>query len=123
MQGVYLCPVRDAPAGELLFYAAARLRAAEFNYISMETVLSDAGVIPQVPINWISLMSSGRSHVLNCGDFGHIEFVYTAQKPEEIRTELSYNPDRYLWRASVKQAIRDMRATRRSMELADEEGL
>ena len=122
-KGVYLFPVRDYPAGELLFHAAARLRAAEFNYISLETVLSGAGVIPQVPINWISLMSSGRSHVVDCGDFGHIEFVHTAQMPEEISAELSYDPDRHLWRASVKQALRDMRATRRSMELVDEEAL
>ena len=122
-KGVYLYPVRDYPAGELLFHAAARLRAAEFNCISLETVLSDAGVIQQVPINWISLMSSGRSHVVDCGDFGHIEFVHTAQRPEEIREELSYDPDRHLWRASVKQALRDMRATRRSMELVDEEAL
>ena len=122
-KGVYLYSVRDYPAGELLFHAAARLRAAEFNYISLETVLSDAGVIPQVPINWISLVSSGRSHVVDCGDFGHIEFVHTAQKPEEISAELSYDPDRHLWRASVKQALRDMRATRRSMELVDEEAL
>ena len=95
----------------------------EFNYLSLETVLSDASVIPQVPMNWITLMSSGRSHVVDCGDFGHIEFVHTAQRPAEIGGELSYDVDRRLWRASVKQAIRDMRATRRSMELIDEEML
>ena len=49
-KGVYLYPVRNYPAGELLFHAAARLRAAEFGHISLETVLSDAGVIPQVPL-------------------------------------------------------------------------
>jgi len=122
-KGIYLYSVRDYPAGHLLFHAAARLRAAEFNYISLETVLSDAGVIPQVPINWISLMSSGRSHVVDCGDFGHIEFVHTAQRPEEISAELTYDPDCRLWRASVRQALRDMRATRRSMELLDTEAL
>jgi predicted transcriptional regulator of viral defense system len=122
-KGIYLYPVWDYPLGNLLFHAAARLRSAEFNYICLETVLSDAGVIPQVPINWISLMSSGRSHVVDCGDFGHIEFVHTAQKPQEISAELSYDPDRHLWRASVKQALRDTRATRRTMELADEEAL
>ena len=109
--------------GRIAFHAAARLRAAEFNYISLETVLSDAGVIPQVPINWISLMSSGRSHVVDCGDFGHIEFVHTAQRPGEISAELTYDPDCHLWRASVRQALRDMRATRRSMELLDTEAL
>ncbi len=122
-KGIYLYPVRDYPAGYLLFHAAARLRAGEFNYLSLETALSEAGVIPQVPIQWISLMSSGRSHVVDCGDLGHIEFVHTAQRPEEICGELAYDPDRRLWRASVKQALRDLKATRRSMELVDEEAL
>lgn len=122
-KGIFFYPVKDYPAGNLLFHAAARLRDAEFNYISLETALSDAGVIPQVPINWISLMSSGRSHIVDCGEFGHIEFVHTAQRPEEICGELTYDAERHLWTASVKQALRDMRVTRRSMDLVDEEAL
>jgi predicted transcriptional regulator of viral defense system len=120
-RGIYFYPVPGYTAGNLLFHAAARLRAGEFNYISLETVLSDAGVISQVPMNWISLMTSGRSHVVDCSDYGHIEFVHTAQRPEDIGGELAYDPERYLWRASVRQALRDMKATRRSMELVDEE--
>jgi len=122
-RGIYLYPVPDYPAGNLLFHAAARLRAGEFNYISLETVLSDAGIISQVPMNWISLMTSGRSHVVDCGDHGHIELVHTAQRPDELSAELTYDADRRLWRASVKQAMRDMKATRRSLELVDEEVL
>jgi len=120
-RGIYLYPVPDYPAGSVLFHAAARLRAGEFNYMSLESVLSDAGVISQVPMNWISLMTSGRSHVVDCGDYGHIEFVHTAQGPDDVSRELSYDPERHLWRASVRQALRDMKATRRSMELVDEE--
>ena len=122
-RGIYLYPVREYAAEHLLFHAAARLRAGEFNFLSLETVLSDAGVISQVPFNWISVMTSGRSHVVDCGDFGHIEFVHTVQRPDEVRGELTYDPERHLWRASVQQALRDMRATRRSMELVDEEVL
>jgi predicted transcriptional regulator of viral defense system len=120
-RGIYFYPVPGYAAGNLLFHAAARLRAGEFNYISLETVLSDAGVISQVPMNWISLMTSGRSHVVDCGDFGNIEFVHTSQRPEDISAELAYDAERHLWRASVRQALRDMKATRRSMELVDEE--
>ena len=116
-RGIYLYPVHDYPAGNLLFHAAARLRAGEFNYISLETVLSDAGVISQVPMNWINLMTSGRSHVVDCGDYGHIEFVHTAQRPGDVARELSYDADRHLWRASLRQALRDMKATRRNMML------
>lgn len=122
-KGIYLYPVADYPPGNLLFHAAARLRADAFNYLSLETVLSDAGVISQAPINWISLMSSGRSHVVDCGDYGHIEFVHTAQRPDDVAGELVYDPDRHLWRASARQAMRDMRVTRRSLELVDEEAL
>jgi predicted transcriptional regulator of viral defense system len=120
-RGIYFYPVPDYPAEHLLFHAAARLRAGEFNYISLETTLSDAGVISQVPMNWISLMTSGRSHVVDCGDYGHIEFVHTAQHPNDISDALSYDSERHLWRASVQQALRDMKATRRSMELVDKE--
>ena len=120
-RGIYLYPVPDYPTGHLLFHAAARLRAGEFNYISLETVLSDAGVISQVPMNWICIMTSGRSHVVDCGDYGHIEFVRTAQRPDDVRADLTYDPDRHLWRASVRQALRDMKATRRSLDLVDEE--
>lgn len=120
-RGIYIYPVPGYPAGNLLFHAAARLRAGEFNYTSLETVLSDAGVISQVPMNWISVMTSGRSHVVDCGDFGHIELIHTAQRPEAICGELTYDTERHLWRASVALALRDMKATRRSMELVDEE--
>ncbi|MFM8634816.1 MAG: type IV toxin-antitoxin system AbiEi family antitoxin [Planctomycetia bacterium] len=120
-RGIYLYPVPDYPTGHLLFHAAARLRAGEFNYISLETVLSEAGVISQVPMNWISIMTSGRSHVVDCGDYGHIEFVHTAQRPDDVSRELTYDPDCRLWRASVRQALRDMKATRRSLDLVDKE--
>ena len=120
-RGIYYYPVPDYVPGNVLFHAAARLRAGAFNYLSLESVLSDAGVISQVPVNWITVMTSGHSHVVNCGDLGRIEFVHTVQRPSEIASELEFDRDRHLWRASIKQALRDMRATRRSMDLVDEE--
>jgi predicted transcriptional regulator of viral defense system len=122
-KGIYLYPVKDYPTGRVLYHAAARLRAGEFNYISLESALSDAGVISQIPFQWITLMSSGRSHVVDCGEYGHIEFVHTAQGPESLRAELDFDADCRLWRASAKQALRDMRATRRSLDLINEEML
>jgi len=105
--------------GLLLFHAAAYLRSNEFNYISLETVLSDAGVISQLPINSIFVMSSGRSNRISCGIFGIIEFIHTSQKPTEIMDELSYDSNCRMWRASVRQALRDMKKTQRNMDLID----
>ncbi len=107
----------DFPAGLILYHAAARLRANEFNYISLESALSDAGVISQIPMNWVTLMSSGRCYTVNCGSFGHIEFVHTKKKLDKIVSQIEYDPICRLWRASVSLALRDMALTRRDTDL------
>lgn len=122
-RGIYFYPHPDYRIGNLLYHTAARLRAGEFNYLSLESVLSEYGVISQIPFNWVSLMTSGRSHVVNCGKYGHIEFVHTAQLPGEVAPQLTYDSERRLWLASVGQAMRDMKATQRSQELIDQEVL
>jgi hypothetical protein len=118
-RGIYLYPNVEYQRGLLLFHTAARLRADAFNYISLETALSDAGVISQVPINRITLMSTGRSSVIRCGDWGTIEFVHTSQKPNDLQNNLEYDVRCHLWRASVALALRDMKMTKRSFDLID----
>ena len=118
-KGIYLYPRVAFPAGLVLFHTAAKLRADAFNYLSLETVLSDAGVISQIPLNWITLMSSGRSHIVACGDFGHIEFIHTKRRATDVADQLSYDPRCHLWRASVTLALLDMKLTRRNTDLVD----
>jgi hypothetical protein len=118
-RGLYLYEHVDYPRGLVLFHAAARLRADTFNYISLETALSDAGVISQIPINWVALMSSGRSSTIRCGAWGTIEFVHTCKGPDDVASQLHYDARCHLWRASVGLAVQDMRATRRNMDLID----
>lgn len=120
-RGLYVAPNVLPNDGRALFRFAARLRAHQFNYISLETVLSDAGVISQIPINTVFIMSSGRSNRISCGPWGAIEFVHTEQNPADIASELHYDQECGLWRASVAQALRDMRATKRSTDLVNQE--
>ena len=103
--------------GLLLFHAAAHLRAHEFNYISLETVLSEVGVISQIPMNWISIMSSGRTNIVSCGEFGTIEFIHTSRRPNDLIEQLIYDVNCGLWRANVTLAIRDMKVTHRNSDL------
>ncbi len=105
--------------GRLLFHAAAYLRSNQFNYISLETVLSDAGIISQIPISTISIMSSGRSNKINCGRYGLIEFTHTNQKSTDIDDQLTYDSNCGLWRASIKLALNDMKRTHRNKDLID----
>jgi hypothetical protein len=95
------------------------MRSDSFNYISLETVLSDFGVISQLPINRIFIMSSGRSNIISCGEFGTIEFVHTTQKPINLRGQLTYDSNYGLWRANVPLALRDMKNTHRNCDLID----
>ena len=118
-RGLYRYPGVGVNDGLVLYHAAARLRADQFNYISLESALSDAGVISQIPLNWITLMSSGRSHIINCGDFGHIEFVHTKKHPSSITEQLTYDSQCRLWRASVPLALKDMKLTGRDLDLVD----
>lgn len=118
-RGVYLYDRVAYPRGDVLFHTAARLRADCFNYISLETVLSDAGVISQVPINWITVMTSGRGGTISCGTWGTIEFVHTRKRPDAVQDQLTYDRRCRLWRASVGLALQDMRDTRRNMDLVD----
>ncbi len=118
-RGLYLYPRVPYDQGLVLYHAAARLRAHQFNYISLESVLSDAGVISQVPMSWIVLMSSGRSNIINCGTWGHIEFIHTEKSPVALTDQLTYDSRCHLWRASITRAIDDMKRTKRNTDLID----
>jgi len=118
-RGLYLYGSGKTNAGLLLYHAVTKLRPLALNYLSLESVLSDAGVISQMPIQRITVMSTARSAMVDCGPWGSIEFVHTRQKPDELAAHLHYDTRCHLWRASVGQALRDMRATRRNMDLID----
>jgi hypothetical protein len=64
-------------------------------------------------------MSSGRSSTIACGDWGRIEFIHTTQLPAALAPHLHYDADCRLWRASVDQALRDMKSARRPLDLVD----
>jgi predicted transcriptional regulator of viral defense system len=116
-RNLYIFERVDYPRDRVLFHAAARLRAECFNYLSLETVLSDDGLISQIPFSWITIMSSGRSGTIECDGFGTIEFIHTSKKPERLASELTWDKECRLWRASVRLALADMRSTKRPIDL------
>lgn len=116
-RGVYAVKNKLPRDGRLLFHLIPLLRGNEFNYISLETVLSEHGIISQIPMAWISVMSSGRSSVISCRGFGTIEFIHTAQKPGDLVEHLHYDKTCGSWWADVPLAINDMKRTRRNCDL------
>ncbi len=118
-RGVYLYPAVAYPKGLLLYHVAALLRAGDLNYISLETALSNAGVISQIPFNWITVMTSGRSNTVSCGTFGTIEFIHTDKCIEKLVDQLVYDEHCHMWLAGVSLALHDMKMARRNMDLID----
>lgn len=118
-RGLYLYAKAKPDHTKILFNAVSKLRPLALNYLSLESALSDAGLISQVPMNRITVMSSGRSSVIDCGKWGSIEFVRTKQKPKALSANLVYDSSIGLWRASVSQALRDMHAAQRSLDLVE----
>ena len=61
------------------------LRPGQINYVSKENRLSEFGVISPMPLNHLSVMTSGASQTFNTC-YGAIEFVHT-QRPIEFILE------------------------------------
>ena len=118
-RGLYLYEPARPDRGLILAHAVGKLRPLSLNYLSLESVLSEAGVISQIPINRLTVMSSARSSVIDCGAWGSIEFVRTRQQPQELVGQLHYDHRYRMWRASVAQALRDMKVTHRNQDLID----
>ena len=112
-KGYYIYQKVAYPKDLLLFHLAARVRSDYFCYLSLETVLSEDGVISQIPLSCVTIMTSGRSGVINCGRFGRIEFTHTKKSPSDIEHLLTYDFRYGFWRASAQLALQDLRATGR----------
>ena len=118
-RGVYLYPKVEYPRGLVLYHTATLLRADAFNYLSLESALSDLGLIRQILMQRITLMSSGRRQTVSCGVWGDIEWIHTAQRPNDVADQLTYDARIRLWRANEPLALRDMRRTGRSLDLLE----
>jgi len=121
--GVYGYPLVRWPGGYVLYHVAARLRADTFCYLSLESALSDWGVISQIPLQWITVMTGGRSGKIVCPSYGTIEFIHTKKKPSALSPELVYDTRCRMWRANAKLALQDMKDTQRSLDLIDWEAI
>ena len=112
-RGIYRDPEIPDSSGRQLYHVAALLRPGHFNYLSLESVLSEAGWISQVPMNWITLVSTGRTNTIQCGPLGTIEYVHSERDPNTITGQLHYDPACHLYRATPELALDDMKRMRR----------
>lgn len=98
------------------------LRPLDLNYISTETALSERGVISQMTQSYLTVMTTGPSHLYET-PYGTIEFTHTKRDPAQIRDQLVFDKSRGLYVATLERAVSDLRRIGRNVGMIDEEEL
>jgi len=118
-RGVYVFgPALSRNRGRMIEHVAQALRPNDFNYISLESILSEYGVISQIPMDRLTVMTTGARglhHTL----FGTIEFTHTKRTVPELLQRTIVDPVRPMRIAKKTEAVTDLKCVGRNMNLVD----
>ena len=117
--GVYLFAHSRNLGSATIELIARNLRRGELTFESLESALSQHGVISQIPIDRLTLMTTGRSGEYRT-PYGVVEFTHTKMPVEDILPELVEREGHALPLASKQLAYANLRAARRNLDLVDE---
>lgn len=119
-KGIYLYPRVAYQSSKVLHMVACKLRAGCFNYISLESVLCAHSIISQQMLSWLTVMTTGRSNIIDCGRFGSIEFIHTMKSGSALKNHLNIDRWSGMMVADVHLAMEDEKDCRRkSLGLVD----
>lgn len=117
-RGVYVNAVATTRDGRLLEHIAVALRRGEYSYVSLESMLSEFGAISQVPMDRITVMTTGRKGEYRT-PFGVIEFTHTSRSVTDILAATSKSALRPLRMASPETAWRDLKRVGRNTHMVN----
>ena len=117
-RGVYVYALSHNMDSSTIERIAQTIRRGEYNYISLESALSEYGVISQIPIDRLTVMTTGRTGTYHT-PWGVIEFTHTGRAVSNIiaNTLKSARPLRI---ATATTAWRDLKRVGRNIDLVDE---
>lgn len=121
-RGVYVNPHALSADGYTVEHIAKALRPGAYNYVSLESILSEYGVISQIPIDRLTVMTTGREGLYKTA-FGVIEYTHTKRSMADILNSMRQVVGRPLRIASKQAAWRDLKRVGRNTDLADSEEL
>ena len=116
--GVYVNMVSANSYLNTLESIASAMWEGEYNYISLESALSEWGVISQIPMR-LTVMTTGRKGEFNT-PFGTIEFTHTTRSLGDILEDI-HDIGRPLRMAGKHKAVRDLKRVGRNLDLIEEE--
>ncbi len=121
-KGVWMNPIsRFADNDTRLEELALLLRPDHYNYVSLETVLSQASVISQQMFGYLTVMTTGASKLIKA-TFGTLELIHTKRSLVELIHHSVPKGHRLRW-ANVEIAYRDLKRTGRNLNMIDMDAL
>lgn len=120
-RGIYVFTPDDSIKPDTLYRIARKLRSGHFKYLSLESVLSQCGRISQLPIDRITVMTSGRSQVFELQGIGVVEFTHTKKSMDELAPNLVWDKDIEMFRALPEYALRELKRVGRNLDMVQAE--
>lgn len=117
-RGVYVNPYAQSDKGYTIELIAKALRRGEFNYVTLESMLAEYGVISQIPVDMLTVMTTGREGLYHT-PYGSIEFTHTKRATADILDSIFTLPERPLRVATREAAWRDMKRVGRNISMVD----
>lgn len=118
-KGIYLYALSRNKGSNTLEQIARTIRRGEYNYISLESALSEYGAISQIPIDRLTVMTTGRKGEYKT-PFGTIEFTHTKRPVADIINN-RLDVGRPLKLATKVAAYRDLKRVGRNTHLVEEQ--
>jgi predicted transcriptional regulator of viral defense system len=115
-RGTYVNENAQNLDGQVIEHIVKTLRRGCYNYISLESMLSEYGVISQIPMDRLTVMTTGKSGVYKT-PYGVIEFTHTKRSVDSILSNTQHVKNRLLRVATKKTALRDLKRVGRNLNL------
>jgi predicted transcriptional regulator of viral defense system len=117
-KGVYVNTMAKSMKGQVIEDIAAVLRRGHFSYVTRESMLSEYGVISQVPMSRITLMTTGANGLYET-PYGTIEFTHTKRRLAELIRRTVTIKGRPLRIATKQAAVADLIRAGRNVNMID----
>ncbi len=117
-RGVYVYALSHSKDSHVVEQIAKALRRGDYSYVSLESALSEYGAISQIPIDRLTVMTTGRKGEYKT-PYGTIEFTHTKRNLQNILQSMR-DVGRPLRLANPMAAWRDLKRTGRNTHLVEE---
>lgn len=121
-RGVYVNPQAHSFDSRVIERIAQALRPGAYSYVSLESLLSEAGAISQIPLDRLTVMTTGRKGSYST-PYGVIEFTHTRRPVVEVVQNIRQVEGRPLRLATPSIAWRDLKRVGRNVQLVDREAI